>query len=71
MLLGSDGLFYLQQGSILCVGYVDMAGIAVGHIYYYLEDVYPRLTPYRFYFVSFFLMTPNFRTRLLKTPRIL
>jgi len=36
---------------------VDIIGIAVGHFYYFMEDVYPR-------------MIPN-RTRLLKTPRFL
>ncbi len=35
----------------------DALGIAVGHLYYYLEDVYPKMTPSR--------------TRILKTPRIL
>lgn len=33
---------------------MDIIGIVVGHVYYYLEDVYPRMTPSR--------------TRLLKTP---
>ncbi len=42
--LGSDGV-------------VDFVGIAVGHLYYFLEDVYPR-------------MIPN-RTRILKTPRFM
>lgn len=37
-------------------GLSDLLGIAIGHLYYFLEDVYPR-------------MLPN-RTRLLKTPRI-
>jgi len=36
---------------------VDCLGIAIGHLYYYLEDIYP-------------LMTPT-RKRLLKTPRII
>jgi len=44
MLLGSDGI-------------VDIVGIFVGHLYYFLEDVYPRMIPSR--------------KRLLKTPRIL
>jgi len=38
-------------------GSVDTLGIAVGHLYYFLEDVYPK-------------MVPN-RMRLLKTPRII
>eukprot|EP00474_Spongospora_subterranea_P010095 CRZ10553.1 hypothetical protein [Spongospora subterranea] len=38
-------------------GIVDMLGIAIGHLYYFLEDVYPTITrPSR---------------RLLKTPRFL
>jgi len=36
---------------------VDLLGIAVGHVYYFLEDVYPRMVPSR--------------VRLLKTPRFL
>lgn len=35
----------------------DSLGIAIGHLYYFLEDVYP-------------LMTPT-RTRILKTPKIM
>jgi len=44
MLLGSDGV-------------VDLVGIVVGHLYFFLEDVYPRMTPTNI--------------RLLKTPRFL
>jgi len=36
---------------------VDVLGIAVGHLYYFLEDVYPRMIPSR--------------KRLLKTPHFL
>jgi len=36
---------------------VDLLGICCGHIYYFLEDVYPRMVPSRI--------------RLLKTPRFL
>jgi Derlin-2/3 len=43
MLLGGDGT-------------VDFLGIAVGHIYYYLEDVYPKMTTGRIRF----LRTPRF-----------
>ena len=35
----------------------DMLGIGVGHLYYFLEDVYPRMLPGR--------------PRLLKTPRFI
>ncbi len=35
----------------------DALGIAVGHLYFYLEDIYPKMT--------------QSRVRLLKTPRIL
>jgi Derlin-2/3 len=38
-------------------GLVDIVGIAIGHLYYFLEDVYPHMIPSR--------------TRLLKTPRLL
>jgi len=44
MLLGSDGI-------------VDLVGIFVGHLYYFLEDVYPKMIPSR--------------TRLLQTPRFI
>lgn len=43
ILLGSSGL-------------VDLLGILVGHVYYFLEDIYPQMIPSR--------------TRLLKTPAI-
>lgn len=36
---------------------VDMLGIAIGHLYYFLEDVYP-------------LMMPS-RKRILKTPKLI
>jgi Derlin-2/3 len=38
-------------------GLTDIVGIVVGHMYYFLEDVYPKMIPSR--------------ARLLKTPRIL
>jgi len=38
-------------------GLVDIVGIAIGHLYYFLEDVYPFMVPSR--------------ARLLKTPRFL
>jgi Derlin-2/3 len=38
-------------------GVVDLVGIGVGHLYYFLEDVYPRMLPTR--------------TRLLKTPHFM
>eukprot|EP00455_Lapot_gusevi_P008634 TRINITY_DN1378_c0_g1_i8.p1 TRINITY_DN1378_c0_g1~~TRINITY_DN1378_c0_g1_i8.p1 ORF type:complete len:122 (-),score=25.65 TRINITY_DN1378_c0_g1_i8:116-481(-) len=37
-------------------GVVDVLGIMVGHLYYYLEDVYPLMIPSHFRF----LKTPRF-----------
>lgn len=47
------GLSVMLGGNAL----VDVLGIAVGHIYYFLEDVYPRMLPSR--------------RRLLATPRLI
>lgn len=47
-------LFSVVSGSDL---FTDLVGLIVGHIYYYLEDVYPYMTPTR--------------VRLLRTPWII
>ncbi|MES1916197.1 MAG: hypothetical protein MHM6MM_008041 [Cercozoa sp. M6MM] len=47
-------LFSLSLGGSIAA---DLVGIAVGHLYYYLQDVYPNMTPSR--------------RRLLKTPAVL
>jgi len=40
----------------------DLMGIAVGHVYYFLDDVYPRITGRRW------LKTPQFLKILLDHP---
>mmetsp|Transcript_4543 Transcript_4543/g.5739 ORF Transcript_4543/g.5739 Transcript_4543/m.5739 type:complete len:261 (-) Transcript_4543:223-1005(-) len=41
---------------------VDIIGIAVGHIYYYFDDVYPEVARLRGWPVKYFLRAPAFLT---------
>lgn len=56
--IGAGYLAYILLGISLLLGgsiKVDLVGIAVGHLYYFLEDIAPE----------------EFGVRLLKTPRII
>ena len=52
----SFSVLHGNEGALACVasraqqriGKSDMLGILVGHLYYFLEDVYPRMIPSRF-----------------------